>query len=709
MEKIGKAVYLCPLRALAAEKYRDFKIFEQLGLRVGISSGDKDKEDRYLKNRDIIISTNEKMDALLRHGIQWISEVGVVIIDEVHLLDEPDRGPTLEVLVQRLRMLNPRAQWLALSATIQNAFELAEWLEATLVRSDWRPVPLKMGINCHDSISWEDGTTSNIIEQSDNPVINLSLDTIKGGGQVLVFSTSRRNCENLAKNLKKAIGPIINKELRDELLTFARKLLVRSSQDPLGEDLAKLIIDGVGFHHAGLSSIQREVLEEGFRTRAIQVLTATPTLAAGVNLPARRVVVHSVWRYSRGRRQPISAMELHQQSGRAGRPKFDKQGEAVLLARDQRELEWLLDRYIHSEYENVRSKLAAEPVLRSHLLALIASSVVSTEDEILDFIESTFYGWQFGRGTVEFRVREVLEFLESEGFILAANGSVAATPYGHRVSQLYVDPLSACMIRAGLEFACSTTNTPTSFSYLQLVASTPDMESAYLGRRDEKKIHQLLNLREKELLLSEIPDEFDNPIAFERLLITSRTGFVLEGWIEEKSLMTLYNEFRVYPGDVRRARETGQWLIASAREISRLLRKENSKFSSIESTLRKLEQRIEIGAKEELLDLTKIRGIGRIRARILFEEGIRNIGEISAVGEKTLAKLPSFGPKIAADVMEQIQLKKRVDDEESEISRADDEQIEDLTIGAKKLDRILKNERRELGRSRKRDLSEFLN
>jgi helicase len=142
---IGKAVYIVPLKALATEKYKDFKR-KYPDVRVALSIGDMDSGDQYLANYDFIITTSEKLDSLLRHHAPWLRDVKTVIIDEVHLLNDPGRGPTLEILITILKQVLKNIQIIALSATIGNPGELAQWLGAELVEDDWRPVELKQGI-----------------------------------------------------------------------------------------------------------------------------------------------------------------------------------------------------------------------------------------------------------------------------------------------------------------------------------------------------------------------------------------------------------------------------------------------------------------------------------------------------------------------------------------------------------------------------------
>ncbi|MCH8003833.1 MAG: DEAD/DEAH box helicase [Nanoarchaeota archaeon] len=146
IEGNGKAIYIVPLKALASEKYKDFKKRYDGIARVALSIGDLDSADSYLVDYDIIVTSNEKLDSLIRHHAPWLSLISTIIIDEIHLLNDTSRGPTLEILITILRQLLRKAQIIALSATIGNPEELAEWLKAELVIDNWRPVKLHKGV-----------------------------------------------------------------------------------------------------------------------------------------------------------------------------------------------------------------------------------------------------------------------------------------------------------------------------------------------------------------------------------------------------------------------------------------------------------------------------------------------------------------------------------------------------------------------------------
>ena len=141
-----KIVYIAPLVALANEKYRYFKNFFGNDFKVAISVGDLDSSDPWLAEYDVIGVTTEKLDSLLRHNVEWIKRIGLIIVDEIHMLNDSSRGPTLEILLTKLTTIVPKSQILGLSATISNADELARWLNATLIVSDFRPVKLYEGV-----------------------------------------------------------------------------------------------------------------------------------------------------------------------------------------------------------------------------------------------------------------------------------------------------------------------------------------------------------------------------------------------------------------------------------------------------------------------------------------------------------------------------------------------------------------------------------
>lgn len=156
-EKKGKCLYIVPLKALASEKYNDFKKkYEKTGLKVGISVGDFESDDNYLANYDVILTTSEKLDSMIRHKLVWLNDVKLLIIDEIHLLHDATRGPTLEMVITMFRKINPNIQIIGLSATIGNPNDLADWLSAKIVLDNFRPCKLHEGIYYDGNIEFYD-------------------------------------------------------------------------------------------------------------------------------------------------------------------------------------------------------------------------------------------------------------------------------------------------------------------------------------------------------------------------------------------------------------------------------------------------------------------------------------------------------------------------------------------------------------------------
>jgi len=646
LEKGGKALYLVPLRALAAEKYEEFKKYEEAGIKVAISTGDYDSSDPWLANYDIIVVTNEKADSLLRHRAPWIEDITIVVADEIHLINDPSRGPTLEMVLARLSQVNPEAQIIALSATIRNAEEIAEWLNAKLIKSEWRPIPLKKGVYCRGTIIFDDGTIAELKKATKEPCEIITMDTLENGGQVLVFTNTRQNAMKMALKLAPVVSRYLNRREKVELREIAEEVLRRGEVTRISEQLATCIMNGTAFHHAGLIYDHRKIVEDAFRNFKIKVVCATPTLAAGVNLPARRVVIRHYYRYdfSFGHR-PIPVLEFHQMAGRAGRPKYDKYGEAILIAKTPDERNFLLENYIKASPEMIWSKLAAEPALRSHILAIIATEFAKTDKGLLEFLSHTFYYYQYGGSSyINTVIRRVLSFLESNEMITEDGEYLNATKLGKRVSELYIDPLTAVYIRKGLE--SKSTSTP--LGYLHLIAYTPDMPKLFLRRGDRRKLTEIVIARSNEFLIKP-PDMYEEPDEYEYFLAALKGALALIDWINEEREDAIIEKYDVGSGDIYALASTARWLLYSAAELSSLL-----KLQSHVKKLKKLMLRVEYGCKEELLQIVQLKGVGRVRARMLYNAGYRTIEDLKRATPEELLRVPSIGVQIVKRIKEQL-------------------------------------------------------
>jgi helicase len=653
LEKNGKVVYLTPLRALANEKFDEFRKYTTLAkkdgrrIRVGISTGDFDSTDPWLERYDIIITTNEKADSLLRHRAKWMDEISLVVADEVHLLNEAERGPTLEVVLARLMQVNPDIQILALSATINNVDEIAGWLKAQHVTTEWRPVALKEGVLLHEEIQYRDGDARKIEKKSRDPTINLTLNTVKTGGQALIFASTRKNAVTLAKKVAGEVVGALSKPARRSLEHEANRILAAGERTSLGETLAELVKCGAAFHHAGLGGGHRKIIEDSFREGKIKVLTATPTLAFGVNLPARTVVIQDYRRYEAGYGYyPISVLEYKQMAGRAGRPKYDKTGEAILIAKTSDEADYLVQSYILARPERIWSRLAVERIMRSHVLATIAADFAHTENGIYEFFSKTFYAYQYDIDAIKSIVAKILKYLYDEEMIEVFGENINATKLGKRVSELYIDPVSAVIIRDALK---GKPEFLTDVSLLHMIAHTPDMGPVLRPYSSEMDQVALFMEEHRQEFLIAPPEEWEDNIGYQEFLGEVKTAMTLKAWIEEMSEDWLIERFRVQPGDLYRTLESAKWLLHATNELAQVF----SKKQVIPMTL-EVQQRVEKGVKKELLPLVKLEGVGRVRGRILFNSGYKTIDDIKNARIEDLTGLPLVGPKLAKKIKEQV-------------------------------------------------------
>jgi len=659
LEEGLKSVYLTPLRALASEKYEEFSKYSKLGIKVALSTGDYDSSDPWLGEYDIIVATYEKMDSLLRHRAPWLERVALVVLDEIHLLHDGKRGPTLEMVVARFKRLEREPQFLGLSATIRNCREIAEWLNARLVESSWRPVPLKEGVYFDGDIFYDDGSVKYIGKKFD-PVTDLMLSSLEEGGQVLVFTSTRHSAVSTARKLAKRVKRFLNSNLRSMLSKVSHDILSHE-RNRISEALAECVRYGVAFHHAGLSRTVRRTIESSFRSNLIQVVVATPTLAAGVNLPARRVIISHYRRFNAelGYHEPIPVLEYKQMAGRAGRPKYDEYGESVLIARSMRELDLLFEEYIKAEPERIVSKLASEKSLRSHILAAISSGYAYNLRELNELIDFTFYGYQFKGYSIEQKVENVVDFLKSVNMIYEEaeeEYTFKATPIGKRVAQLYIDPMSAVVMISTMKGKKRLSE----LAGLHLVVKTPDMPKLYIRRREEELYEKYMEEFKDELL---IDDELNsNQYDYEYLLSELKTVKLLHDWINEVPEEKLIEIYDVGPGDIYSLTQTAEWLLYSAAELAKI----EGMFEHYRS-LAILRERVKHGVKEELLDLVRVKGIGRVRARMLFRHGFRTIEDLRKATLEQLVSVPGVGVEVAKRIKEY--LGEEVRDEEFEMLR----------------------------------------
>ena len=708
----SRGIYIVPLKALASEKLEELKqLGESLGLKIGLGIGDAPNEAKQIDDCDILVCTSEKLDSLMRSKSEVLRRVSVVVADEFHLVNDSHRGPTMEINLARIRHLLPEAQIITLSATVGNSQDLADWLESDLIVSQWRPVSLEYATLAELDLEpraiqkSELSTASDLgpprtLEGPKSHVAWAALnDVYEQDGQLLVFVAARRSAQSEAKKLGQRMHKYLSKH-NPEVLPALKELsekLSRSSNSAMGDTLAECVKGGVAFHHAGLRHTQRSEIENAFKNRILYCLCATPTLAAGVNLPARRVLIRDLKRFEDGMSRLLPVMEVRQMLGRAGRPRYDPVGEAWLACKggDPRQVaDDIADRYIHGPVEDISSKLAAEPAMRFHLLSSIATGGLNTRKKIGDFFSRTYLGHSQTNSYLQENIDSMLKWLVDKRFVRRTNvGSIEENWDDETPS--WVD---AAQSASGVSFSKSKSREPTEATFgFQRASSisvgnslsfdTEALDNEYQATPMGERVAQLYidplsadilldglrravrRIVRKSLpvtsfslchLVAATPDfislwpkssELDfgsklrqkSALVEDQLLIESpideramglvKSAWCTEYWYEERDLRDIEKELGVTPGDVYTRTDLMAWLLLAAREV--LLRDD-------------------VFAEEHLGYVAELAGLlelTRARVRAGCKEDLLQLVQVRNVGRNRARTLSEMGVRTPADLL----------------------------------------------------------
>jgi len=651
--KRKRVLYLAPLKALASEHYNTFKrkYAEELDLKIGLSTGDLDSSAKHLENYHIIFLTYEKLDSLIRHKAPWLNTVNLVIIDEIHMLDS-DRGPTLESVIVQLKTIVKDVCFLGLSATIPNAKEIADWLNAELIFSKYRPITLRKGIMLENTVYFDNNIRSDI-EKLQNPIDSLISDILKKGKQALIFANTRKSAEMTARKISKLTKEFVTLRERNHFITAEEKLDIENATD-FDSGLLELIKNGCAFHHAGVRSELRELIEDEFRNGKIKVIASTPTLAYGINVPAYCVIINSIYRHTEKGMKPIPVSEYHQMAGRAGRMGYDKEGNAILFAKDENDMENLFNRYVYADPEDIHSQLGNIPTLRMIMLGLITNDIIFDDSSLTEFFNNTFYAHQFSdRDELNYKIYKVLEELIKFDFVKIEKEQIKATDIGRRVSELYIDPLSAHNIITKLKILC---NEDVSYkTHLMMLSNTYELKPYFKCPKNiEEKLYEELQLEYKELGLdiNDLTEDWE-------LVDKYFTMLILYDWIEEMSEQEIIDKFNILPGILHNKIYIAEWMAYAIGELAQILGYELQKKKA-----NKLEIRIANGIKEDLLLLVELPGIGRIRARKLAMHKIRSVIEIRKTDPAILANI--LGIKVTSKLLDHLKIEHKLESHPNE-------------------------------------------
>jgi helicase len=582
-----------------------------------------------------------------------------------------------------------QAQVLALSATIENSSEIARWLDCELIDSNWRPTRLVEGVYEHGSLRLNDADKvskklSSSAWNTSTAAIDVAMECIEDGGQAMIFGETRKRTISLAQKAAQVVYKKLDTIARKSAANVALEILEKGEDIAITRILSDLVSKGVGFHHAGLGVLTRNLVEKSFKAGVIKLLTTTPTLAAGVNLPARRVILASVFRYDSeyGGNMPISVLEYKQICGRAGRPSYDTFGEAIIIADARVNAEEIYDHYILGTPEPICSQLTNDRSIRIHVLSTISTLPGIKKSEIYDLFGSTLLAQSKSKASIMSRLDSAISYLERQSLTKSRNNRYISTEFGKQISLLYIDPSTGVEFRNVVEsienkirgdkrtaivgisdssehesaFSAHDCHKDSEYSdgdsndknncshtlgFLHLITDSPDFYPKFALRK-----------KDIEEFCSDIEQHRNEQIRPINEYECSRSFWALHKWINESTDKVLSDMIGIEPGDMHRIVEVAEWLTYSLYEVAKIMRR-----SDLLIEIHRLRLRIKYGVKEELLALIRLKGIGRVRARSLYEAGFTDLSKIANASEAHLSVVSNIGPTIAKTIKEQMQNK----------------------------------------------------
>jgi len=652
--KRRKAVMLVPLKSMAEEKYRYFSdCYASLGIRTLIVTGDHPENDSAFQRGefDLAVAIYEKFNRLLTVNLDILRRIGLVIVDEVQMISEPERGPELELALSKVLRSGYGPRLVALSAVLDDGCELAEWLGCEIIKETVRPVDLLMGVAVDGSFRYRsfnsgfEGRENIDLRRSDFPDEGL-IDFLKSDdAQKLVFLKSRYGTVEASRKMAASVKWPEAKETLAALDDEEPSCLVRN--------LRQVLSRGVAFHNADLTAGQRLAVEAGYRSGEIRVIFSTTTLAMGVNLPAETVLLETM-KYSSGNYGtkpalvPISNAEFRNISGRAGRfgvRPGQEPGRAVIVAGSDFECDVLWNEYIDGGGAEQPGSALTTADLPDIVLDLIACGFGRDRDSLEKCLGGLFYCRQID-GFDSRRLDAVIGGLVDDGFI---RSSLRITPPGKVVAESGISTASARYYRQ-----CLAKRYPGGdIGWLFLAVSAPDFDTAlsgldgreYRGRVYEKLLHRDFDEYAGELDALSGVESGREQLDFETAA-RLKAALLLSEWGDGSPVDRLEQRYQLGHGQIVRLAEGVGWLLAA---IGRMLEADDSNCETARR-LGDLVFRMQFGVDPAMRDIFFAADniLNRHDYKSLHESGIISPVDLQQAGEEYLQKLLGSRRKVAA-------------------------------------------------------------
>ncbi|XP_045766049.1 DNA polymerase theta isoform X2 [Maniola jurtina] len=691
LERQKKVIIILPFVSIVREKMFYLQdILSSSGVRVEGFMGSQSPPGG-LQAVHIAICTIEKANSLVNKLLDEgnITELGAVIVDELHLLGDPHRGYILELLLTKVKYVsskldNMKIQIIGMSATLPNLEVLADWLEAELFITEFRPIPLDeyclVGNKYYDK-------NGQYIRSFHKPnmgiecdyVLSLCLETIKEGCSILIFCMTKNRCENLAQSIASSFyklgctdneqGTILREQLKS---TNILEVLEQLKNCPVGLDqiLKNIISFGVAYHHAGLTFDERDIIEGAFKSGAIRVLVATSTLSSGVNLPARKVII----RTPVFQKQPINILTYKQMIGRAGRMGKDTQGESVLIctAAEQK----IGFELMMGTLDPVQSCIESKDKFMRAILEIIASQDVCNQSELDLYTKCTLLCAQqseskFQNDLLEDTLKELINFelvrIQTEG----DEKRYVATSLGKACLSSSMAPNDGLSLFCEIQKArqCLVLETDLHLIYLVTPYSVSnqwnDIDWLHLLTLWEsltaamKRVGELVGVQESFIIRC-LRSANKSNTSQNKLSIHKRfyTALALQDLVNEVPLSEVASKFQCARGFLQGLQQSSATFAGMVTAFCHQLG-----WKNMETLVSQFQDRLQFGIHSELLELMKLTSLNGIRARTLFDAGFETISSIASadvnVIENTLYKSMPFQSEKEREGDDDLDVRKR--------------------------------------------------
>ncbi|XP_054015016.1 DNA polymerase theta [Hylaeus anthracinus] len=657
LERQKKVIFILPFISVVREKMYYFQdLLSDSGIRVNGFMGGVAPPGGF-SSTHVAIATIEKANSLINRLMEEneLSNLGAVVIDELHLVGDPNRGYLLELLLTKLKYMtlrdkNINIQLIGMSATLPNLSMLADWLDAELYKTEFRPIPLneqcKIGKNIYDSKLHLIRSLTPMAEltMDTDDVLHLCIETISDGHSVLIFCPTKNWCEKLAEQIAATffklgqkntqLGETLRQQLDSTLISETLEQLKRS---PVGLDnvLKNTVSFGVAFHHAGLTMDERDIIEGSFRSGSLRVLIATSTLSSGVNLPARRVIVRSPMFGGK----LLDSLTYKQMIGRAGRMGKDTAGESILICKstEQKAAESLLS----ATLEPIMSCLEdVEPLIRA-LLEAIASEVVYTQSDLELYTKCTLINLCDEQNPQNCSNRAI-KFLVNNEFLLLQQTEEGhrwvATAFGKACLAASIPPKDGLFLLEELQKArrCFVLDTELHVIYLVTPLSSGNqigtidwmifLELWKMLSESERRVGQLVGVEERFLTSA-----IKGVVRTGKLLSIHRrfyTALALHDLVREVPLNTVCKKYGCCRGVLQSLQQSASTFAGMVTQFCKQLG-----WDCMELLVSQFQTRLQFGVCRELLDLLRLPMLNGLRARSLYKQGITCVTDLAVANE----------------------------------------------------------------------------